>query len=143
MLNWIYPEVFVNETNTRFKEAFCLGDGKVDTSFMLSLKRFLGVIMIRRIKEDIMTELQLPEKREVTMYLPLTKLQKSLYIKILTDGIYGGNFEIDGTDGQSPMTPPQSPGSENYAPFSASQLDTKATRRSSTTNILMQLRQVS
>lgn len=143
MLHWLYPEVFVDETNTHFKEAFCLGDGKVDPVFLGHVKKFLEIIMIRRIKESMMAELQLPPKKEVTMYLPLTESQKRLYLEILTNGSDDGNLQVDQHDCQILMTPPQSPGFENNDSYSATQPESKVTKRWSMTNILMELRKVS
>lgn len=137
MLNWLYPEVFVEETNIHFKEAFHLGDGKVNAIFIGCVKKFLECIMIRRVKESMMAELRLPQKYEINLYLPLTEIQKRLYLDTLTGGTESGGYEVNQHAGHTFVTPPQSPGFENHSLQPATMA-----HRSSMTNILMELRKV-
>lgn len=146
MLHWLYPEVFVEETNHCFKEAFSLTDGIVDSAFLGYVRRFLETIMLRRTKESTAADLQLPEKEEVILYLPLTAIQKKLYLEVLTGGDEHRNLNVDHIENGMPVTPPPSPGSGsgsgNYHQHPTSQVPTKSTKQSMT-NVLMELRKVS
>ncbi|EED22982.1 nucleosome remodeling complex ATPase subunit (Snf2h), putative [Talaromyces stipitatus ATCC 10500] len=143
MLNWLYPELFVNETSECFRQAFSLTDGRVDPAFLHHVRRFLEVIMIRRVKESAQADLQLPEKKEVIMYLPLTEIQKHLYLDVLTGGVDHGDSEDDHKREMLVLaTPPSSPGTGNYNSHSTTLPVSNPTKGRSVTNILMDLRKI-
>ncbi|ODM17879.1 hypothetical protein SI65_06667 [Aspergillus cristatus] len=52
IFQWLYPEVFDKSTVGQFDEASSLNDGKFDAEFLGHCKRFLGLIMLRRIKQS-------------------------------------------------------------------------------------------
>ncbi|KUL91016.1 hypothetical protein ZTR_00722 [Talaromyces verruculosus] len=143
LLNWLYPEVFIDETNGHFKDAFSLTDGRVDFAFLGHVRSFLETIMLRRTKESTTADLQLPKKNDVIMYLPLTETQKRLYLEILTGSLEQGDFCVDHNENDMLVTPPPSPGSANgnYSQLSASQVPTRNTKQSMT-NVLMELRKI-
>ncbi|KAH8705474.1 P-loop containing nucleoside triphosphate hydrolase protein [Talaromyces proteolyticus] len=89
MLRWLYPEVFGHQdTSSAFKRAFALSEGKVDLEFLQDLGKFLKVAMLRRTKETASLKLDLPPKTEITLYAPLTSLQRRLYLEII-NGVNG------------------------------------------------------
>lgn len=83
LLHWLYPDVFTKSTSDLFKDAFALGEGKVDPIFVQHVRRFLEVIMLRRVKESPGIGLDLPAKTGITLYAPLTRLQRCLYRQVL------------------------------------------------------------
>jgi SWI/SNF-related matrix-associated actin-dependent regulator of chromatin subfamily A member 5 len=83
LLHWLYPEVFTKSTSDLFKDAFALGEGKVDPIFVQHVRRFLEVIMLRRVKDSPGIGLDLPAKTAITLYAPLTRLQRLLYRQVL------------------------------------------------------------
>lgn len=102
----------------------------MDTEFIDHVRKFLDVIMIRRTKEADMN-LNLPPKKEVVLYAPLTELQRSLYL----DVVYGkGLTPLSGGFG---TTPPSTPTS-----VSTFDKETQSSLRPAL-NPLMELRKVS
>lgn len=66
IFQWLYPEVFDKSTVGQFDEASSLNDGKFDAEFLGHCKRFLGLIMLRRIKQSPGIGLDIPPKRDIT-----------------------------------------------------------------------------
>ncbi|OGM42102.1 putative nucleosome remodeling complex ATPase subunit (Snf2h) [Aspergillus bombycis] len=97
IFHWLYPDVFVPSTSEPFEEAFSLGDGKFDPKFFEQIQRFLGLIMLRRVKESPDVGLSIPQKTETVLLVPLSEFQRSLYLRILTgieNSILGGHGSI-------------------------------------------------
>lgn len=144
MLSWLFPDVFVKETQQYWKEAFSLSSGNVDSEFLYNAKEFLEVIMLRRLKQSTAAGLELPPKREVILHLPLTQEQKRLYLEVITGCV--DIVEDSAKDGSNHalQTPPASPGSENFTHSISTKHDVQV-RGSlrSVTNKLMELRKVS
>jgi SWI/SNF-related matrix-associated actin-dependent regulator of chromatin subfamily A member 5 len=84
LLHWLYPNVFIDKTADLFKEAFDIGRGQVDSSFMDHARHLLELVMIRRMKSSPGVDLGLPPKSEVLLYIPLTPLQRFWYTRLLT-----------------------------------------------------------
>ncbi|KAL3495308.1 hypothetical protein BJX62DRAFT_246050 [Aspergillus germanicus] len=84
ILHWLYPEVFVPSTTQNFDEAFSLTKGACDSSFLDSLTKFLPLVMLRRTKSSPHIGLNIPEKKETIISVPLTDLQLAWYHEILT-----------------------------------------------------------
>jgi SWI/SNF-related matrix-associated actin-dependent regulator of chromatin subfamily A member 5 len=84
LLHWLYPNVFIDKTADLFKEAFDIGRGQVDSSFMDHARHLLELVMIRRMKSSPGVDLGLPSKSEVLLYIPLTPLQRFWYTRLLT-----------------------------------------------------------
>lgn len=144
MCNWLYPEIFVKETQQHWKEAFSLSSGKVDSTFLENVRDFLRVIMLRRVKQSKSQGLGLPVKTEVVLHLPLTQEQKRLYLEVITGQSDFIKFCTNEDSSHLPQTPPPSPGSEDSIHSHSTNQDIreKASSRS-VTNALMELRKVS
>ncbi|KAL2853291.1 SNF2 family N-terminal domain-containing protein [Aspergillus pseudoustus] len=84
ILRWLYPEVFLPSTTQDFEEAFSLTKGACDSKFLDNLARFLALVMLRRTKGSPEIGLNIPEKKQTIISVPLTDLQLGLYYKILT-----------------------------------------------------------
>lgn len=84
LLHWLLPEVFTIDTQLLFKRAFELTKGSVSTVMMGNLRRLLEIIMLRRMKSSPGVDLGIPPKEEVTLFVPLTPLQREWYLKLLT-----------------------------------------------------------
>ncbi|KAF2845503.1 ISWI chromatin-remodeling complex ATPase-like protein ISW2 [Plenodomus tracheiphilus IPT5] len=84
LLAWLYPTVFIDKTETLFKESFDLNKGKVNRKTMDDARRLLELIMLRRMKDSPSVDLGLPPKEEVLLYVPLTPMQKFWYTRLLT-----------------------------------------------------------
>jgi len=84
LLHWLLPEVFPENTQDLFKQAFDLSRGKVSTTFMDDARRLLELIMLRRMKSSPSVNLGLPPKTEVLLYVPLTPMQRFWYTRMLT-----------------------------------------------------------
>jgi SNF2 family DNA or RNA helicase len=132
IIKWLYPDVFGGkETSMLFKEAFSLGEGKIDPKFIRHVREFLEVIMLRRTK-DSDVNLNLPPKKEVVLYAPLTELQRSLYLGV----VYGnGLTQLSSFSTNTPSTPTSVNGFDGDTPPSRSPVRV-------TLNPLMELRKV-
>ncbi|KAF7596359.1 hypothetical protein BBP40_002103 [Aspergillus hancockii] len=84
IFHWLYPDVFAPSTAKPFEKAFSLGEGKFDPVFFEHVKRFLGLIMLRRVKGSPEVGLAIPQKTETVLSVPLSEFQRSLYLRILT-----------------------------------------------------------
>ncbi|KAF2829500.1 hypothetical protein CC86DRAFT_465101 [Ophiobolus disseminans] len=84
LLTWLYPDVFIENTETLFKESFDLNKGKVNRQTMDDARRLLELIMLRRMKDSAGVNLGLPPKEEVLLYVPLTPMQRFWYTRLLT-----------------------------------------------------------
>jgi hypothetical protein len=84
LLAWLYPDVFIENTATLFKESFDLGRGKVNKQTMDDARRLLELIMLRRMKDSPGVNLGLPPKEEILLYVPLTPMQRFWYTRLLT-----------------------------------------------------------
>lgn len=80
ILNFIMPEIFYssNEFETIFESL--ISSGELD-HVISTLHRILKPFMLRRLKVDVARDL--PEKKELYVYVKLTKLQKQLYKEIV------------------------------------------------------------
>ena len=84
LLHFVMPEVFTENTQMKFTDAFDLTLGKVDRTVMDDSRRLLELIMLRRMKDSKGVNLGLPPKREVVLALPLTPMQRFWYKRLLT-----------------------------------------------------------
>jgi SWI/SNF-related matrix-associated actin-dependent regulator of chromatin subfamily A member 5 len=143
MCNWLYPELFVKETQQYWRDAFSLSDGTVDSTFLEDVREFLGVIMLRRLKQSTSAGLEIPAKKEVILHLPLTQEQKRLYLEVITGCV---DFVEDSANDDSSyalQTPPASPGSEGFTRSHSTNQNARGKRSGlSVTNTLMELRKV-
>ncbi|XP_054978692.1 probable global transcription activator SNF2L1 isoform X7 [Sorex araneus] len=79
LLNFLLPDVFnsADDFDSWFDTKNCLGDQKLVERLHAVLKPFL----LRRIKTDV--EKSLPPKKEIKIYLGLSKMQREWYTKVL------------------------------------------------------------
>jgi len=84
LLTWLYPDVFIENTEQLFKDSFDLAKGKVNRQTMDDARRLLELIMLRRMKDTPSVNLGLPPKEEVLLYVPLTPMQRFWYTRLLT-----------------------------------------------------------
>ncbi|GAA5916112.1 hypothetical protein JCM8208_000393 [Rhodotorula glutinis] len=85
LLHFLYPFVFTDKTFSLFREAFDLSAGMYDTAFLNKSQKLLGdVIMLRRTKDGVSGELSVPPREELTLYLPLSPIQRFWYRRLLT-----------------------------------------------------------
>ncbi|KAL3709382.1 hypothetical protein TMatcc_003172 [Talaromyces marneffei ATCC 18224] len=143
LCQWLYPEIFVKETLQHWKEAFSLSDGSIDTLFLEDIREFLGVIMLRRLKQSTSAGQEIPAKKEIILHLPLTQEQKALYLDVITgrsDFVKASTYE---NGSYSMETPPPSPSNEsfNQSQPTSQKISEKGSGRS-VTNVLMELRKI-
>ena len=84
MLHWLYPEVFTTKTSQLFRSSFDLSKGQISIKVMDDARRLLELIMLRRMKNSPSVKLDLPPKKEVVLYVPLTPMQRFWYRRLLT-----------------------------------------------------------
>jgi SWI/SNF-related matrix-associated actin-dependent regulator of chromatin subfamily A member 5 len=78
----------VPSTTQDFEEAFSLTKGACDSLFLDNLTKFLSLVMLRRTKSSPHIGLNIPEKKETIISVPLTDLQLAWYHEVLT-GVKG------------------------------------------------------
>jgi SWI/SNF-related matrix-associated actin-dependent regulator of chromatin subfamily A member 5 len=84
LFHWLLPDVFNKKTSDLFGASFDIGRGKVNRKVLSDAREILRVIMLRRKKDGDGVNLNLPEKKEVRLYIPLTPIQRKLYTQLLT-----------------------------------------------------------
>ena len=47
LLHWLYPQIFTEQTQSKFQAAFDLGSGSYDYAFMRHAQKLLELIMVR------------------------------------------------------------------------------------------------
>lgn len=84
LLNFLMPSLF--ESADDFNNLFVIQDNEKDQeSVIKQIHRLLKPFMLRRLKVDV--EKELKSKKEIYMFLGMTKLQKQLYKRIITGNI--------------------------------------------------------
>jgi SWI/SNF-related matrix-associated actin-dependent regulator of chromatin subfamily A member 5 len=81
-----------------FEHAFSLNDGVFDRLFFDDITAFLKLVMLRREKDSPSLGLSIPNKMEFILSVPLSELQRSLYLKILT-GLHQSDLDKFGDMG--------------------------------------------
>jgi SNF2 family DNA or RNA helicase len=84
MLLRLYPEVFTGNTSELFKDSFDLSKGRVSTTVLDDARRLLELIMLRRMKTSPGVDLNLPQKTDVLLFVPLSPMQRFWYTRLLT-----------------------------------------------------------
>ncbi|KNC97563.1 uncharacterized protein SPPG_07036 [Spizellomyces punctatus DAOM BR117] len=82
LLHWLFPEVFTPKTVKKFDESFDLNKGQYDLAVLDYSRRLLERIMLRRLKNQV--DFQIPPKEEMTLYVPLSPMQRFWYKRLLT-----------------------------------------------------------
>ncbi len=89
LLNFIMPGIFNSKIvfEEMFSEADNASDNKTkdDEALIKKLHDILAPFMLRRLKQD--TKLDLPPKKEVYVYCPLSKMQRDLYKLLVTKNV--------------------------------------------------------
>lgn len=90
LLNFLVPKIFNNVDDFISWFSFDITNNRLDKKKIISrqltekmvstIHRVLAPFMLRRIKADV--KLDLPPKKEILVYTPLTKEQKNLYVAI-------------------------------------------------------------
>ncbi|CDW88930.1 probable global transcription activator snf2l1 isoform 2 [Stylonychia lemnae] len=85
LLNFLMPKLF--DSAEEFKELFMIKseDSGAQEQIIKQIHRLLRPFMLRRLKSDV--EKNLPTKKEIYLFIGLSKLQKQLYKNILTGNI--------------------------------------------------------
>jgi SWI/SNF-related matrix-associated actin-dependent regulator of chromatin subfamily A member 5 len=97
----MYPAVFTDRTVQPFVDAFDFTAGQYDRTFMTSCQKLLQLIMLRRTKEGVASELTVPPREEFTLYAPLSPLQRFWYQRLLTQldsGTFSEVFGVQSND---------------------------------------------
>jgi superfamily II DNA or RNA helicase len=79
LLNFLLPDVFSSSDD--FDEWFNLADKDQEEQVIGKLHKVLRPFLLRRLKSDVTKEL--PPKREVKLYVPLSAMQREWYRKLL------------------------------------------------------------
>ncbi|KAI8821328.1 P-loop containing nucleoside triphosphate hydrolase protein [Fimicolochytrium jonesii] len=82
LFRWLLPEVFTDQTADLFSRSFDLGKGTYDIEFLGNARSLLERIMLRRMKAQV--DFQIPAREEITLYVPITKMQRFWYKRLLT-----------------------------------------------------------
>lgn len=81
MLHYLAPDVFTSHSAELFEDGFDLARGYIDSALLRQARKLLSVFMLRRIKENV--DINLPNRKELTILVPLTKQQIELYKQLL------------------------------------------------------------
>ncbi|RDL30369.1 p-loop containing nucleoside triphosphate hydrolase [Venustampulla echinocandica] len=84
LLHWLYPEVFVGNTNELFDSSFNLSKGQYSKDVLDNSRHLLELIMLRRMKGSPGVDLNLPPKSEVLLFVPLSPMQRFWYERMIT-----------------------------------------------------------
>lgn len=149
LLHWLYPSLFTESSVKRFEEAFDLTMGKYEPAFIDHCRKLLELVMLRRMKLDVVKELSVPPRHETNIYLPLTPLQRFWYKRILTrlDSLEDlfGSTAASGTASQaepSLQTPQLSLPMQEFQQSLEQTVKKEDKRYQRLMNMLMQLRKV-
>ena len=90
LLNFLYPEVFTQNTSARFASAYDSSTGGEDTSasmikddgLMKQCFKLLEPIMLRRLKQNVLAA-HLPPKTEIVLQAPMSLAQRHHYRQVL------------------------------------------------------------
>jgi SWI/SNF-related matrix-associated actin-dependent regulator of chromatin subfamily A member 5 len=89
LLHWLYPEVFVENTNELFDNSFNLSKGHYSNTVVDNARHLLELIMLRRMKTSPGVDLNLPPKTEVLLFVPLSPMQRFWYTRMITKADQG------------------------------------------------------
>lgn len=81
LLHFLAPEIFTPACAELFASGFDPSTGKMDTEVLAQARSLLDLFMLRRVKSQV--SIRLPNKRELTLLVPLTDRQKELYRALL------------------------------------------------------------
>ncbi|KAL4802362.1 hypothetical protein BDV18DRAFT_166971 [Aspergillus unguis] len=143
ILRWLYPEVFGADSIESFQDAFSLEEGKFDSRFVSHVNRFLELIMLRRLKTSAGINIDIPEKKETVLSVPLTEMQLGWYRKILTGDDQSGLPVSDSREAEAETNLSPIEGSDNAMNEWETHGVVDVEKSRITTNTLMELRKCS
>jgi len=76
LLHFLDPITFHQNTMRPFRDSFDLSAGNYDQSFLKKSQKLLELIMLRRTKEGVSSQLTVPPREEMTLYVPLSPAQR-------------------------------------------------------------------
>ncbi|GAA6009228.1 hypothetical protein JCM11491_004237 [Sporobolomyces phaffii] len=76
LLHFLDPLVFHEKTVQPFKSSFDLTFGNYNQQFLRDSQKFLELVMLRRTKEGVSSQLTVPPREEHTIYVPLSPAQR-------------------------------------------------------------------
>ena len=79
MLFYLAPDIFTS--SKPFEEGFDLVRGVIDAAVLRKARKLLSIFMLRRVKDQV--DVQLPNRKELTILVPLTDMQKAMYKQLL------------------------------------------------------------
>ena len=79
MLFYLAPDIFTS--SKPFEEGFDLLRGVIDAGVLRKARKLLSIFMLRRVKDQV--DVQLPNRKELTILVPLTDMQKAMYKQLL------------------------------------------------------------
>lgn len=79
MLFYLAPDIFTS--SKPFEDGFDLAKVHIDSNVLRRARKLLGVFMLRRVKDQI--DIRLPNRKELTILVPLTEQQVRLYKQLL------------------------------------------------------------
>ncbi|KAF9038768.1 hypothetical protein BDZ89DRAFT_1061181 [Hymenopellis radicata] len=82
LLHYLYPTVFTERTEAKFRASFDLGQGTYNVPFLTAVQKFLAAIMLRRTKSTV--AIDVPPKEELTVFIPLSEAQRFWTYRLLT-----------------------------------------------------------
>ncbi|CAD98428.1 SNF2 helicase, partial [Cryptosporidium parvum Iowa II] len=83
LLNFLYPEIF--SSSEEFEALFEAQTGEEEQSIIARFHRILRPFMLRRVKSEV--EIDIPPKKEILLYVPLTNMQRRLYKDLLSKNV--------------------------------------------------------
>lgn len=84
LLHWLYPTIFGPATERLFHNAFNLTQGTYDLPFLAATEKLLSKIMLRRTKDTVESQISVPPKEELTVFVPMTEAQRFWTYRLLT-----------------------------------------------------------
>jgi SWI/SNF-related matrix-associated actin-dependent regulator of chromatin subfamily A member 5 len=84
LLHWLYPTVFTAATERLFHEAFNLTQGTYEMLFIGATERMLSKLMLRRTKDTVESQISVPPREELTVFVPMTEAQRFWTYRLLT-----------------------------------------------------------
>lgn len=83
LLNFLYPEIF--SSSEEFEALFEAQTGEEEQAIIGRFHRILRPFMLRRVKSEV--EIDIPPKKEILLYVPLTNMQRRLYKDLLSKNV--------------------------------------------------------
>ncbi|KAH7648470.1 hypothetical protein FG379_002905 [Cryptosporidium bovis] len=83
LLNFLYPEIFAS--SDEFEGLFESQNNEDENTIIGRFHKILRPFMLRRVKSEV--EIDIPPKKEILLYVPLTNMQRNLYKDLLSKNV--------------------------------------------------------